>query len=219
MYVNSLLKRWANVVLPPPFFPFRLLADVLFPRSTIHRDSFARRKRRKCRPAFERATCDFASHICSSRSTSPASNSSAPWLSDLFLAEMASWVDVCSCGSNCPLSNPPLFPLPNRSSQFRLGYLTNLVVKVTRKMGIMECKSVKVFRITFRQNLWHVACFMEKFAYGLTQSVFYFKSACLKPETPYIFLGKSHILHLKKVGETVCGVCIKVLCKTGFIID
>jgi hypothetical protein len=41
-------------------------------------------------------------------------------------------------------------PLSDISSQFRLGYLTNLVVKVTRKMGIMECKSVKVFHITFR---------------------------------------------------------------------
>lgn len=31
-------------------------------------------------------------------------------LSDLFLAEMASWVDVCSCDSKGPLSNSPPFP-------------------------------------------------------------------------------------------------------------
>ena len=151
-------------------------------------------------------------------STSPACNSSTSWLNDLFLAEMASWVDVCSCDSNCPLSNPPPFPLPDISRQIRVGYLTNLVVKVTRKMGIMKCKSVKVFRITFQQNLWHVSCCMEKFVYGLTQSVFYFKSVYFKPETPYKFLGKSPTWNLKKVCKTVYGLCVKSLCKADFII-
>ena len=119
---------------------------------------------------------------------------------------MASWVDVCSCDSNCPLSNPPSFPLPD-ISQIRVGYLANLVVKVTRKMGIMKCKSVKVFRITFQQNLWHVSCSMEKFVFGLTQSMFCFKSVCLKPETPYKFLGKPSISNLNKVCKTVYRLC------------
>ena len=91
------------------------------------------------------------------------------------------------------------FPLPDIRRQIRVGYLTDLVVKVTRKMGIMKCKAVKVFRITFQQNLWHVSCCMEKFVYGLTQSVFYFKSVCLKLEARYKFLGKAPISNLNSL--------------------
>ena len=131
---------------------------------------------------------------------------------------MASWVDVCNCDSNRPLSNPPLFPLPDISRQIHVGYLTNLIVEVTRKMGIMKCKSVKVFRITFQQNLWRVSCCMEKFVYGLTQSVFYLKSVYLKPERLYKFLGKSPVSNLNKVCKTVCGLCIKILCTADFFI-
>jgi hypothetical protein len=79
-------------------------------------------------------------------------------LSDIFLAELASWVDVCNCDSKGPLSNPPSFPLPNimLADSCRLPYqLGYLIYQKNGDNGMQISES-----LPYHISAESVACFM-----------------------------------------------------------